>query len=214
MTNKAKWIVTLSFLVASVAESQQLFRYVDQDGITILNSSIPADYVNAGYEVLDSRGMVIQVVPPKADEIESLDLVLEKSDTLLLTSYSDVVELEERRDRMVLGIEREINNIENDNRMLRIQLTEETAERDRLLKQKESEGLRDWEEAQLKTLESSIRNKSDIAIKLQSQSQDRSQDIVGIQNEYALKIERFIQLEQAEVDVRHTSLENSSQSAE
>ena len=50
-------------------------------------------------------------------------------------------------------------------------------------------------------------------MKLRGQLERREHVIVAIRNEYALKIERFTQLQQAGIDVRQTSLQSLDQSS-
>jgi|GEM_PF-3054253 len=206
MVKKFMWVMLLA-LVAGEACSQELYRYVDKDGITIMNNSIPSEYVNSGYEVIDAQGQVVQVVLPKETNAAEQNVVVEKSDTILMTSYSAVTEIEEHRNRKVEGVEREINNLESDRRVLALQLSGEVAKRDGLLRIRESESLNDNQAVELEDLETNIESLAEMSLKLQEQLQRRSHVIVAIQNEYALKIERFVQLQQSGIDVRQTSLQ-------
>lgn len=210
MFKQVLWIVSLA-LIAGQAVSQELYRYVDKDGTTILNSSIPSEYVNSGYEVINAQGQVVQVVPRKDTSSSELDLVVEKSDTILMSSYSAATEIEAHRDRKLDSIEREVDNIESDRRVLGLQLAEEIAERDSLLRLLENTGLNDRQVDRLEHLKSNIEHLAEMSLKLQAQLQRRSHDVVGIKNEYALKIERFVQLQQSGIDVRQTSLQNTDQ---
>lgn len=196
-------------MLAGQAFSQELYRYVDKDGVTILSNSIPAAYVNTGYEVLDSQGQLIQVVLPQVEDATAEPkLVVEKSDTILMTSYSNVVEIEERRDRKIDSIEREIDNIRSDRRVLGMQLDKEIVERDRILAIGEQNKLSPNLLGQLEAVEARILSMTDTAAQLDAQLITRTEDIGSIKSEYAVKVERFIQLEQSDVDVRHTSLQN------
>lgn len=208
MIRRAVWLLPVVLFVSDQVSGQELYRYVDENGVTIMNSSIPAEYVNSGYEIIDSMGQVIQVVPAKVEN-DRPELVVEKADTILMTSFSSAVEIEKRRDRVVEDIEREIANLESDRRVLGLQIAEQVAERDRLLRIKNDRGLSEHLEGQLATLEEEILSMKDISLKLQANLQRRSSDIVAIQNEYALKVERFVQLQQAEIDVRHSSIQEA-----
>lgn len=46
------------------------FRYKDENGILIINTHIPPDFVAQGYEVITSTGQVLKVVPPAPTEEE------------------------------------------------------------------------------------------------------------------------------------------------
>lgn len=208
MIRRAVWLLPVVLFVSDQVSGQELYRYVDENGVTIMNSSIPAEYVNSGYEIIDSMGQVIQVVPAKVEN-DRPELVVEKADTILMTSFSSAVEIEKRRDRVVEDIEREIANLESDRRVLGLQIAEQVAERDRLLRIKNDRGLSEHLEGQLATLEEEILSMKDISLKLQANLHRRASDIVAIQNEYALKVERFVQLQQAEIDVRHSSIQEA-----
>jgi len=43
--------------------SADLFRYIDEEGVTVLDSQVPPRYVNNGYTVLSDDGRVLEVVP-------------------------------------------------------------------------------------------------------------------------------------------------------
>jgi len=60
-------LVTLS-MGSLAAESRQFFRYQDANGQTVINSSIPPDFVKNGYEIIDDKGVVVRVVAPQLSE--------------------------------------------------------------------------------------------------------------------------------------------------
>ena len=177
MFKQVIWMISLA-LIAGEAVSQELYRYVDKEGITILNNSIPSEYVNAGYEVINAQGQVVQVVPPKRASSSERELVVEQSDTILMTSYSTATEIEAHRDRKLDSIEREVDNIESDRRVLGLQLAEEISERDSLLRLLENTGLNDRQIDRLEKLNANIEYLADMSLKLQAQLQRRSHDVV------------------------------------
>ena len=98
------------------------YRYRDQSGNIIVNNVLPPEFANSGYEILSSRGNVIERIPPKrtpdeikADKeaeklkkIEAEKRELEKSklaaqareDEILLKSFSteqDIINLKESK---------------------------------------------------------------------------------------------------------------------
>ena len=211
-----------STLFVNVASAQSLYRYIDSDGITILNSSIPSEYVNAGYEVLNSTGQVLEVVPPFVPKVESTEEIeakalaktmakkVEKEDSILLSSYSDVSEIERRRDRRVESLGREIQSIEVDRRLMVKQL--EKAQQARAPLAAKLETVAEPSELQLAQLskqDTRIERIEKMANKLADQLASRKQDVEETNQEYALKIERFVQLKQAKLDTRQTALEPS-----
>jgi len=57
------FISALLLCQVSPIASAELFRYVDEDGVTVLDSQVPPRYVNNGYTVLNDDGRVLEVVP-------------------------------------------------------------------------------------------------------------------------------------------------------
>lgn len=62
-------LLTLS-LIPLVAEARQFFRYKDADGQTVINSSIPPEFVKNGYEIIDDKGVVLREVAPQLSDEE------------------------------------------------------------------------------------------------------------------------------------------------
>ncbi len=60
----------LSAFLISVASSAELYKYVNEDGITVLDSHVPARYVKNGYTILSLDGRVLEVVPRALTEQE------------------------------------------------------------------------------------------------------------------------------------------------
>jgi len=54
--------ILLQLVVAQQTLSIELFKYVNEDGVTVLDSRIPARYVRTGYTILSSDGRVLEVV--------------------------------------------------------------------------------------------------------------------------------------------------------
>lgn len=88
------------------AETAQalLYRYIDSRGVTVLDrQGVPPEYVAKGYEVLNTQGRVIQVVPPAptADEIHQAQAkkVQASADAQLLNLYSTVEDVDRAKAR-------------------------------------------------------------------------------------------------------------------
>lgn len=116
-------ILVLASLLALQAYGANLYRYRDDQGRTFTASQVPAAFVKNGYEVLNERGQVIQVVPrslteaelaAQADEREQLRLAeearqrQEESDMLLLRLYRSPEEVIRRRDSTIEELEAQI----------------------------------------------------------------------------------------------------------
>ncbi|HEY0285600.1 MAG TPA: DUF4124 domain-containing protein [Pseudomonas sp.] len=87
-----------------------LYRYVDNRGVTVLDTQgVPPEYVGQGYEVLNQRGRVIQVVPPAptADEIRQAQAakVQADADAQLTHLYSSVADLDRARTRRLAELD-------------------------------------------------------------------------------------------------------------
>lgn len=53
-------VVQVILLLPATAE---MYKYENEDGVTVLDSHVPARYVRSGYTVLSDRGRVLKVVP-------------------------------------------------------------------------------------------------------------------------------------------------------
>ncbi|MDZ7686728.1 MAG: hypothetical protein U5O39_18595 [Gammaproteobacteria bacterium] len=60
---RKSWLSLVPMLVFSVAATAELYKYTNEDGVTVLNSRVPARYVKNGYTVLSMDGRVLEVVP-------------------------------------------------------------------------------------------------------------------------------------------------------
>ena len=54
--------VALCLLDSTFAAQAELYRYINEDGVTVLNSHVPARYVKDGYSILSLDGRVLEVV--------------------------------------------------------------------------------------------------------------------------------------------------------
>lgn len=99
--------------LALPAAAANIYKYLDENGGTVFNSYIPAEYVSKGYTILNAQGQVIQVVPRaatpeeiaaqaanKAAEEQALAdrLVQQENDKLLTRLYRAPDEIERKRD--------------------------------------------------------------------------------------------------------------------
>ena len=70
-------IVVMLALLSSYAFSGNLCRYKNDVGGTVVDWHVPAKFAGRGYEVLNSQGQVIEVVPRQLSEgeLQNKDLV-------------------------------------------------------------------------------------------------------------------------------------------
>jgi hypothetical protein len=89
------------------------YRYVDSRGVTVMDRQVPAEYSGKGYEVLNQRGRVIQVVPPAptADEMREAQAAAQAAkaqsdaDAQLLHLYSSVADVDRARTRKLAELD-------------------------------------------------------------------------------------------------------------
>jgi predicted nucleic acid-binding Zn-ribbon protein len=84
-----------------------IYRYKNKDGVTVMDSKIPPEYVNNGYEIVSRSGKVIKAIPPVAQGPEAERLHQEKlhrqeqakDDLQLRRSYSNVADIDAAKTR-------------------------------------------------------------------------------------------------------------------
>lgn len=97
----------LALAVPAVFAQQLLYRYVNEDGVKVINFQVPPDVIARGYEVISESGRVIEVVPPKVSESEREEDRLQAEqakeqrewDERLLLRYSSIADIEAARER-------------------------------------------------------------------------------------------------------------------
>lgn len=126
MAYKFVHIVITVVLTLGLAESArgELYKYVNEDGVTVLDSHVPARYVKNGYSILSLSGRVLEVVPRALtdDEIRIRDQALAEqrarekaereqkiADQNLLRIYGSPEDVVRARDTKLASIEGFIN---------------------------------------------------------------------------------------------------------
>jgi chromosome segregation ATPase len=183
--------------VALGAESQNLYRYTNSEGTTVVDYQVPAEYVANGYEVLDKKGTVIEVVPRELTEAErevrdaqqlledqarAEEQRLREWDESLLLRYSTVADIEAARERALRDLRIRVNILKSNKRSLRQQVENyqaQAADIERRGQQVDAERLRAIEDLQ-----------DEIAITDRA-IVDRQQEIEKVSQAYQQDIERF-----------------------
>ncbi len=99
-------------LAGTAAESQRLYRWVDQNGIVHYGDYVPAEYADAEKQVLNTHGVTVDIMRGKktAEEIAEDNRIAEirqqerlqrRQDQALLATYLSVDEIIMHRDRRV-----------------------------------------------------------------------------------------------------------------
>jgi len=151
-------VLTLSASVATPLFAANLYKYKDNQGNVFHGTQVPPEYVKNGYEVINEKGQVIQVVErtltaeeraAQADAIAAREQDLEaqqrqeEEDRLLLRLYRSPDEVIRRRDSTVEELDAQVTALSGllqsaERRVTQLESTVEsdaTEERDRLARQ-------------------------------------------------------------------------------
>lgn len=111
--------VLWQLLIASPATAE-LYRYKNEDGVTVLDSHVPARYVKNGYTILSLDGRVLEVVPraltdqeirdrdrelAEAEEVARIKREREIADQNLMRLYSTPGDVIRARDAKISSID-------------------------------------------------------------------------------------------------------------
>ena len=84
------------------------FRYVNEQGVQVINSVIPAKYTMNGYEIVTPSGEVLKVIPPPPSKAEIKELEVQRNMLaryeVLKRRYSSVESLRESKQRRLENI--------------------------------------------------------------------------------------------------------------
>ena len=128
----------LAFLLAlvscSIATAENLYRYKNDEGGTVVDWHVPAKFAGRGYEVLNALGEVVKVVPRQLSqsELNDKDLVerltrdaeaerarLAEWDRFLLLRYSTVADIDAARDRALRELKIRLSILTSNRRVAR-----------------------------------------------------------------------------------------------
>jgi hypothetical protein len=120
-------LITCSALLMSgwlaaqnTAAGKVVYRYKNKEGVTVLDSTIPPQYVNNGYEIMSLSGKVLKVVAPVVQGAEGERLKREKlqreererDDIQLRRSYSNVADIDAAKTRNLESLRGNISILE------------------------------------------------------------------------------------------------------
>lgn len=109
-------VTTVSTAFAASSTQQERYRYVNDQGVVVLDQSIPSQYIDRGYTVLGADGRVVRVVPSVVErkKLEAQAKVAEaerkvqedraQTDQELMRMYSSIDDIERARDRKLDSI--------------------------------------------------------------------------------------------------------------
>ena len=192
------WVVACGQLfLAGAALSQKLYRYSDAQGKVVVGFQVPADQISLGYEVLNSKGMVVNVVPRELteEELESREMTeklrreavteqqrLRDWDESLLLRYSTIEDIKDAQRRGLGNLEIRLSILRGNRRSLKQEVENyqtQAADKERAGHEVEMEWLRKIEDLRREI----VNVDKDIA--------KRQQEIGEISAEYDADIERF-----------------------
>lgn len=117
-----KRLITMAILLLACvgAQASNLYRYENDEGVMVIDYSVPPEFVHKGYDVLTRKGRLIERVPraltpeemAQRSEQERAALELarqQEQDRKLLTIFSSAEDAERARDRKIEAIDVYIN---------------------------------------------------------------------------------------------------------
>ena len=144
-----RWILLSSALLvvaANTAAVDEWYRYLNEQGVTVLSQSVPPALADNGYDVLDGDGRLLRNVPSKAErkrqreadeerkKQEDAEESRQRADEDLLKLYASSADVAAARDRKLRSIEVDIGRIRADLEALKqkkANLEQQGAERER-----------------------------------------------------------------------------------
>jgi chromosome segregation ATPase len=204
-------LVAAALVWATSVVAGNLYRYTNDEGVTVVDYQVPAAYAGKGYEVLNKDGVVIQVVPRElTDEEKSVrnaqqeveaaakaeEQRLKEWDESLLLRYSTIEDIEAARERALRDLRIRLSILKSNKRSLKQQVENYQAQAADL----ERSG-REVDVARLSAIE-------DLQTEINTTNRsiaDREQEIQDVSAAYEKDIGRFRQLLQV-VELRQSLL--------
>ena len=193
------YMLTLALVLAAAPASAQkkMYRYYDDEGKMVVDYRVPDEYVGKGYEVLNSKGVVIKVVPRALTEqekaqrssVEKQRLAAEaeaerlrKWDESLMLRYSSVADIEDARERALRELRIRVSILKSNKRSLKQKVENYQAQAADLE--------RSGQEVDLERLQTIEALQGDIAATDRAIA-DRQQEIEDVASAYQADMDRF-----------------------
>ncbi|WP_426415582.1 hypothetical protein [Aestuariirhabdus sp. LZHN29] len=200
-------------LNAAYAADVRYFRYKNAEGSTVISPAIPPEFASKGYSIINSKGRVLEEIPPALTEQQLLEKREEEirelaaegqeaqkrsSDAALLKLYSTVPDIERARSRAIADIEDRIKITNGNISRLKTQREEKekvAADRERAGKAVPERVLRDIasidDEIELQLLEIDRRRQDQVFVGERfDQETQRLKRLLGIIDDKGQLIER------------------------
>ena len=118
MNNFQHLLCTLILIGCSISTSAQeiLYRYIDNNGLTVISSQIPAEFVAKGYDIISSNGRLVKTIPPEPSTEEKQRILRELEEAKRLKElrrrYSSVDDIKAAKQRKLAQSKNDIGIIE------------------------------------------------------------------------------------------------------
>jgi chemotaxis protein histidine kinase CheA len=193
--------------------ARELYRYTNDQGNMVVDYQVPPEYVPRGYEILNEKGMVIEVVPRELSEEEKasrdIQVRLEEEaqaeqerlrewDETLLLRYSTIEDIEAARERALSDLRIRVSILKSNKRSLKQQVENYQAQA--------ADQERRGQPVDVKHVTAIEDLQGEIAI-TESAIIDRQAEIEQVSSEYAADIERFSMLLEV-VELRRSLMQN------
>jgi len=200
MVSKQLALVLVLF-TCSVATADNLYRYKNEAGGTVVDWHVPAKFAGRGYEVLNPLGEVIKVVPRQLSdsELDDKDLVerlkrgaeaerarLAEWDRFLLLRYSTIEDIDAARDRALRELKIRLSILASNQRVAKGRLETALSQLADLERRGETAREQDLEAVDTLRLEIASLGRS---------IEQREGQIVAVTEDYARDRDRFLQLQ-------------------
>ena len=193
--------LVLVLFTCSVATADNLYRYKNEAGGTVVDWHVPAKFAGRGYEVLNALGEVIKVVPRQLSdsELNDKDLVerlkrgaeaerarLAEWDRFLLLRYSTIEDIDAARDRALRELKIRLSILASNQRVAKGRLETALSQLADLERRGETAREQDLEAVDTLRLEIASLGRS---------IEQREGQIVAVTEDYARDRDRFLQLQ-------------------
>ncbi|SMF23780.1 hypothetical protein SAMN02745866_01536 [Alteromonadaceae bacterium Bs31] len=105
-------LLTISLFSVHALAQHVYYRYLNEEGVKVLGQSIPPEYAQAGYEVLNASGQVIKVVPPAPSDEDiarnAAEREIQQIYARLKRRYSAAEDIEDAKHRRLKNIDTNI----------------------------------------------------------------------------------------------------------
>ena len=188
--------MTLSLLVAALGISSgasaqaKYYRYTNKEGVKVMNSFVPPEYVKDGYEVVTLSGEVLEVVDPAPSPEEAEKMAAKRQreaqlaawDESLLKRYSTVADIEAAKARKLKDFDASLSILRGNASNIRTQIEQVQARAASM--ERSGRKIPDSTINSLRALEMELED-------TQEQLTKREEDKLEIAQKYDEDIERF-----------------------